>query len=243
MENIEVENQDWDTERLISLAADKGKWTYGTWDSDADEEKLIDLQFVTKVFNNIDEELRLSDEINIKYVPEEIKDQYCEEYGELSDDEILEKFEEDYYGWLIEFNILPIMDQISNEVKEECLSGCEMPVEDCTLMDINMYMGLGVPIEIRSVNPDDFELENLKRINGLPAVIPIKGGFLMHQDYSLEDLVNDYVKPRTSAIMLMIGFYLDKQTRGIGTTGWDELNEFVKNINPVNAILEKYRFQ
>jgi len=144
------------------------------------------------------------------------------EYGmEMPEDNL------DNYTYTAETTIMPIMDEIAKSVLQNIADSNDIQLDEVNLLDISQHMGLGVMVNLQSVNPKDFDLKTIRKINGEPSIKVVDNIILIHNDYGMKPFIKDWVIPRSEGIMGLIGFYLDRRTRGIGTTGWNELEAFL----------------
>lgn len=145
--------------------------------------------------------------------------------------EELEEFEGDLH--LIDFEVMVHKDHICKSYLEGVLGSCGMGedfgIEDLMYFDIMGYGGGVSHVEPLSINPDSYNKDYFVKDD--------KNNIYM-KDLDFEEL-KKFTLNRVSAIFGLIGFILDRRTRGLGTTGWDEIKQFTEGTDIMTLALEK----
>lgn len=144
--------------------------------------------------------------------------------------------EDDRDYWLFTVGIMPRIEVMHKDFLQKARDGCGFAKDDdgnITYDDIQRYCG-SIPVNINAFSiPNehlDFEYEKC----GIDIKVICKDG----KAFSDEEIIKAYILPRLSAVFGLIGFVLDRQIRRIGTTGWDELNFYLKNIDPIQKAMK-----
>lgn len=153
-------------------------------------------------------------------------------YDEIHDSpEELEEFEDELY--LIEFEVMVHKDHICKSYLEGVFSSMGMDdnfkIEDMCYFDILNYGGGVSYVDPLSINPDSYNRDYFVTDNNNNVYM---------KDFNFEEL-KKFVIERVPAIFGLIGFVLDRRTRGLGTTGWDEIQRFTKDADIVSLALKK----
>lgn len=124
-------------------------------------------------------------------------------------------------------------DFAENDVIEE--HGGKYPIH-WALLDAYMYMG-GIhvnPETVQSAHTCDIESE----------VVVNNGKFRHFKTYEdAEKYIKNVYVPNMDAIMMMIGFYLDRTWNMIGTTGWDSIYSMTEGKDLFKPAMDRWRDQ
>ena len=145
--------------------------------------------------------------------------------------EELEEFEGDLH--LIDFEVMVHKDHICKSFLEGVLGSCGMgedfEIKDLMYFDIMGYGGGVTHVQPLGINPNSYNKDYFVKDD--------KGNIYM-KDLDFEEL-KKFTIERVPAIFGLIGFILDRQTRRIGTTGWDEINQFIKGTDSVRDAMNR----
>ncbi len=135
------------------------------------------------------------------------------------------------YEQMVTVSVMPSWDkEISTKFKQELADDNQIDLDQVSLMDLEGYCGFGALIPIKAIDGDKIDDSFI-----WGSYCP----FFIREGEDEIEMIKKVVYPRINAVMGMIGFFLDVQSRGCGTTNWDEIEYFLGGKNPIDAGFER----
>lgn len=123
---------------------------------------------------------------------------------------------DDKYG--IELSLVPMFGSLNKKKQDSILSSCCIEENEVNTYDIHQY-GCSVPLGFVEIDNEGVSYDKCKGVQSALAAIA-----------NVFESING-----------LRGFFLDKCVNGIGTTGWDLLNDYINGNDFVKATLERHK--
>ena len=123
------------------------------------------------------------------------------------------------YDKLLTLSLLPVWEEISDKFKEGARQCSGITLDQLRYADLEGYCGYGAYIRFMDVDSDNVD----------DSFIP-QGKFVaifVRENENIEALIKKVIIPRMDEVIRRIDWFLYTQSRGDGTTNFDEIRKFV----------------